>query len=116
MDDLQRNLKRNLSNLAMWFEENKLSIHLGKTEIVLLGGIIELSKTACMNIRVNNTDTAEMSDVKPSYNNRSNLSGLSMSSSVLKMNVCLKFMYHKKLFFDLLGNVSYYVLLFHNFF
>ena len=57
MDDLQLKLQRNLSKLVVWFEENKLYMHLGKMESPLFGSKTKLLKNACMNIyRVNNSD------------------------------------------------------------
>ena len=66
-----------MEKLSIWLEQNKLSLHLGKTESILFGSKRRLSKTKSLSVSCNSTNivandkvnycsiTLEMSSYRP---------------------------------------------------
>ena len=93
-------LNSNLSSLCDWLVDNKLSIHLGKTESILFGTRHLLSKASNLNINYCNKVIEQKSSVKYlGVTLDSMLNGRSMVESILsKINNKLKFLYRKQRF------------------
>ena len=49
---VERVLSTELSNISLWLSDNKLSLHLGKTESILFGSIYNLNKSPGFTVRV----------------------------------------------------------------
>ena len=52
--DIQKSLRNELNSVRGWLEENKLSIHLGKTESILIASKIRLARTDSLQIYCGN--------------------------------------------------------------
>ena len=97
---IEDTLNNNLSSLCDWLVDNKLSIHLGKTESILFGTRHLLSKTNKLNIKYRNNIIKQNNSVKYlGITLDCMLNGKSMVESVLsKINNKLKFLYRKQRF------------------
>ena len=97
---IENTLNSNLSTLCNWFVDNKLSIHLGKTESILFGTSTKLAKINKLNIRYGDHVIEQKQSVKYLGVTLDNtLSGKSMVESILtKINSKIKFLYRKQKF------------------
>ena len=57
-------LSEELQNISKWLVDNKLSLHLGKTESILFGSKYKLSKSSKLNVECNGTQIIAKSTVK----------------------------------------------------
>ena len=90
-------LNQELENVKKWFTDNKLSLHLGKTESILFASKRKLKTRNCLNIVCNNIQIKSVDNVKylGAYLDQS-LSGVTMAKNVLKkVNGRLKFLYRQ---------------------
>ena len=100
--EIQKTLETNLSNASQWLIDNKLSLHLGKTESVIYGSKQKIGRTRDMDIKINDVVINAQKSVKylGAHLDQS-LSGTQMSNNVIKMvDQCFKFMYRKSDFLD----------------
>jgi hypothetical protein len=100
---IEEQLSQNLESLNTWLEENKLSLHLGKTESVLFASKKKLSVINEMSISCNDVKIEGKKSVK--YLGMvidQDMSGSSMGTSVVqKVNSKIKFLYRNKVFFGI---------------
>jgi hypothetical protein len=99
--DIEANLASELSSLRVWLEENKLSLHLGKTESILFGTSKRLANRKEMNIMCKGTNIESKSCVKYlGVNIDQDMSCTTVGNNCLKkINGKLKFLYRKASFF-----------------
>jgi len=94
---IEQALSQDLNEVSQWLIDNKLSLHLGKTESILFGTKHKLRSNPRLNIICNDTVIEPTSAVK--YLGASidqNLSFVNMAQSVVKKsNSRLKFLYRK---------------------
>ena len=94
---IEKELSEDLQRVSGWLVDNRLSLHLGKTESILFGSNIKLKKTNGLNISCNNTSIQSTSSVKylgAVLDQR--LSGDTIAGNViLKANQKLRFLYRK---------------------
>ena len=97
---IENTLNSNLSSLCDWLVDNKLSIHLGKTESILFGTSTKLAKVNHLNIHHGNHVIEQKQSVKYLGVTLDNtLSGKSMVDRILsKINGKLRFLYRKQRF------------------
>ena len=97
---IENTLNANLSSLCDWLVDNKLSIHLGKTESILFGTRSKLAKVNKLNIRHGNHVIEQKQSVTYLGVTLDNiLSGKSMVDNILsKINNKLRFLYRKRKF------------------
>ena len=57
-------LQNNLASLSLWLEENRLSLHIGKTESILFGSMRKLSKTDSITNQCKGRTSKATSNVK----------------------------------------------------
>jgi len=99
---IEKTLNDNFSSLCEWLVDNKLSIHIGKTESILFGTQNNLNKNSDLNIRYGQQDIEQKQNVKylgVTLDDR--LTGKSKAESVLsKINNKLRFLYRKQKFLD----------------
>ena len=92
-----------LEHVSEWLVDNKLSLHLGKTESILFGSKPKLKSKSTLSISCNGTNIQATSSVK--YLGATldqNLSGNDIARSVVtKSNARLKYLYRKSQFLDL---------------
>ena len=100
--EIESRLSMELESLSVWLDENKLSLHLGKTESILFASKKRLANTKEMSISCNNVNIKAKSSVKYlGLTIDQDMSGTSMSTSVLgKVNAKTKFLYRKGKFFN----------------
>ena len=60
---IESKLEDNLLALSIWLEENKLSLHLGKTESILFGSKNKLKKGTSLNIKCNQVNIESKAEV-----------------------------------------------------
>jgi len=60
---IEQELSKELQSVSEWLVDNKLSLHLGKTESILFGSKIRLKKGCSLNISCNGTDIKSTSSV-----------------------------------------------------
>ena len=91
-------LKDDLHHVSQWLVDNKLSLHLGKTESILFGSKHRLRSNSTLNISFNGSNIESTTSVK--YFGATidqNLSFDSMARSIIKKaNARLKYLYRKK--------------------
>ena len=94
---IENTLNANLSSLCDWLVDNKLSIHLGKTESILFGTRSKLAKVNKLNIQYGNHVIEQKQSVTYLGVTLDNiLSGKSMVENILsKINNKLRFLYRK---------------------
>ena len=99
--DIQKSLSNELNSVRGWLEENKLSIHLGKTESILIASKIRLARTDSLQIYCGNVAIESKSKITYlGLTFDSDMSFSSMGNSVIKkVNAKLKFLYRKRDFF-----------------
>ena len=96
VDDIGKELERELKSVSVWLEVNKLSLHLGKTESILFGSSkASLNKVGNLEISCNGSEIKCTGSVKYlGAKLDQELSGNEMGLSVVKkVNKCLKFLY-----------------------
>ena len=95
---IEDTLNDNLSSLCDWLVDNKLSIHLGKTESILFGTSNKLAKGNLLNIKYGNQLITQKRSVKYLGVILDNvLKGRSMVESILSnINKKLKFLFRKQ--------------------
>ena len=102
MGYIEKTLNDNLSSLCEWLVDNKLSIHLGKTESILFGTQNRLNSASNLNIKYRNQNINQKQNVE--YLGvilDNNLTGKSMAESILsKINNKLRFLYRKQKFLE----------------
>ena len=98
---IQNTLSIELNAIRGWLEENKLSIHLGKTESILIASKIQLARTDSLKISCGSVAIESKSKITYlglTFDN--DMSFSSMGNSVIKkVNAKLKFLYRKSAFF-----------------
>lgn len=96
--DVERALEEDLHLVSEWLVDNKLSLHLGKTESILFGSKHRLRSNSSLDIKCNGTNIKPTSSVK--YLGATidqSLSFDAMARSVLqKVNARLKYLYRKQ--------------------
>ena len=94
---IEDTLNGNLSSLCDWLIDNKLSIHLGKTESILFGTRHLLSKANELHINYRNQQIEQKQSVKYlGVTLDSSLNGKIMDENILsKINDKLKFLFRK---------------------
>ena len=103
VEDVEKNLSTNLESLCNWLVDNKLSIHLGKTESILFASRNKLKKCSEIKISCNNVliDSKECVKYLGAYIEQ-DLSGSNMVNTIFsKLNSCIKFLYRNKSFLGL---------------
>ena len=100
--NIETALNVNFSSLCDWFVDNKLSIHLGKTESILFGTRRRLNKQGTLNITYKDKIVKQKTHVKYLGCILDDvLSGNNMASHILsKVNGKLKFLYRKQNFLN----------------
>lgn len=102
INEIERQLSQNLESVSLWLEENKLSLHLGKTESIVFASNQKLKECNCLQISCNNIDIKSQNSVK--YLGMvldQNMNFETMGSSVIsKINARIKFLYRKGIFFN----------------
>ena len=58
VNDLERNLNEDLLKLAIWLNENKLTLNLNKTRSMIIGSDRKLCNISSMSVSVNNTEVS----------------------------------------------------------
>ena len=53
---IEQTLSKEMENLSIWLEQNKLSLHLGKTESILFASKRKLSHTSSLSVSCNSTN------------------------------------------------------------
>lgn len=101
--DVEKALTDDMNLVSQWLIDNKLSLHLGKTESIVFGSKQKLRSQSSIDISCNGTPIASTSSVKYlGITLDQNLSFCSMAESLLKKaNSRLKFLYRKKDFLTL---------------
>ena len=98
---IKNTLSIELNAIRGWLEENKLSIHLGKTESILIASKIRLARTDSLKISCGSVAIESKSKITYlglTFDN--DMSFSSMGNSVIKkVNAKLKFLYRKSAFF-----------------
>ena len=86
-----------MSNVKDWLDENKLSLHLGKTESILFGSKRNIKKQSSLNVLCNDVNIESTTTVK--YLGavlEQDMSGNIMGQTAIKkINSGLKFLYRK---------------------
>ena len=97
---VEKMLSDDLKQVSEWLIDNKLSLHLGKTESILFGSRQKLRSQSFLNISCDGTPISSTSSVKYlGVTIDQNLSFTSLAESVIKKaNARLKFLYRKKEF------------------
>jgi len=98
---IEQELSQYLQDMSLWLEENKLSLHLGKTESIIFASNYRLSKCNSLQISCNSNNIKAQSSVKYlGVTMDQNMNSETMGSSVAKkINTRLKFLYRKGLYF-----------------
>ena len=104
-DDLtkiERDLTENMLNVSKWLSQNRLSLHLGKTESILFGSNKKLKNSNPLSIVVDNVRLQETKCVKYlGAHIDDNLSGNTMFTNVInKIKCTMKFLYRNKSFMN----------------
>ena len=96
--EIEAALSRSLELVSAWLVDNKLSLHLGKTESILFGSKPKVRKNTGLNVQCNGISIAASTSVK--YLGAildQSLSGESIATSLIgKINSRLKFLYRNK--------------------
>ena len=102
ISNIKKLLKKELETVSDWLIDNKLSLHLGKTESILLGSTIKLKSESNLYITCRGTDIEPKDSVKYlGATLEQCLSGESMVKSIIqKANARLKFLYRKQTFLN----------------
>lgn len=101
-DIIRQVLGQELQNCSMWLTDNKLSLHLGKTECILFGSKRKLGKIGDFSIQCNGHEIKSQDSVK--YLGSildSDLSGTSTVNNIVKkVNSRIKFLYRQREFLN----------------
>ena len=94
---VEETLSTELQKLSDWLVDNRLSLHLGKTEAILFGSRRKLRKVSSLNVICNGTKIGCTKQVKYlGAQMEQNLSGDAMAKNVLgKVNGRLKYLYRQ---------------------
>ena len=85
MLQVEKALSSELDRIRIWLADNKLSLHLGKTESILFGSSTKLTKAACFTIKTGaNVITRKEEITYLGSILEANLSGDKMATSVIK--------------------------------
>ena len=97
---MEHQLSSNMVSLSYWLFDNKLSLHLMKTESILFGTRSLLKKCNSLKVTCSETEIAQTETVKYlGAHLDQTLSGEAMADNVLKKtNSKLKFLYRKSKF------------------
>lgn len=97
VDIIQDRLGKELKNVSDWLIDNKLSLHLGKTESILFGTKRKLGRRSELSITCGDTNIVAKSQIKYlGLDLDQSLTGESTGNKVLKkVNSRLKFIYRK---------------------
>ncbi len=102
-DVISHRLGTELESCSRWLVDNRLSLHLGKTESILFGSKRKLGKIKCFNVQCNGQLIKSQLSVKylglvlDKY-----LSGEAIVNSIVnKVNAKLKFLYRQRNFLDM---------------
>ena len=97
VSEIEEILKRELESVSEWLAENRLSLHIGKTESILFGSNKRLAKCKELNITCNGIDIESGSEVTYlGITLDQNLSGSSMITKIIsKCNNKKKFFVQK---------------------
>jgi len=100
LSKVEKALTENLQLVSQWLIDNKLSLHLGKTESIVFGSKHKLKTKSVLDINCNGTFFQPTKSVKYlGVTLDQHLSYVSMANVVLmKANSRLKFLYRKKEF------------------
>ena len=103
ISNIEKLLKKELETVSDWLHDNKLSLHIGKTESLLFGSTIKLKSESNLYITCSATDIEPKESVKYLGTTLEQcLSSESMDKSIIqKANVRLRFLYRKQNFFNL---------------
>ena len=85
MLQVEKALSSELDRIRIWLADNKLSLHLGKTESILFGSSTKLTKAACFSIKTGDNVITRKEEI--TYLGsilEANLSGDKMATSVIK--------------------------------
>jgi len=95
-------LSNELQNVSNWLVDNKLSLHLGKTESILFGSKIKLYKSPELNVQCNGTNIRPNSTVKYLGAEIGHyVSGENMASTIIeKLSYNTKFLTRKSKYLD----------------
>ena len=100
VSDIELLLSEELKHVNEWLVDNKLLLHLGKTESILFGSIPKLRSQSTLNISCNGIDIQATSSVK--YLGATLDQNLSCNviarSVVTKSNARLKYLHRKSVF------------------
>jgi hypothetical protein len=101
--DIQNKLSQEMASLSEWLCDNKLSLHLGKTESILFGSKRKLKRVPFL--KINCKDVPIESNNSVGYLGADidqNCSGEFIANKIIKKaNSRLKFLYRKSKYFDL---------------
>ena len=93
--EVEKALSSELGKISTWLADNKLSLHLGKTESILFGSNYNLSKADGLKVKVGDSIITQKDEI--TYLGsilEANLSGDKMASKVVKkVNQRIKFLY-----------------------
>ena len=101
--DIETKLSENMLKLSHWLQDNKLSLHLGKTESILFATKSMLKKQNSLNVTCGDTKVGSVESVKylGAHLDQS-LCGEKMADSVIKKtNSKLQFLYRKGKFLSM---------------
>ena len=100
--DIEQKLSEELAKLNVWLIDNKLSLHLGKTESILFASNRKLKqhkflRISCNGIKVGGKEVVTYLGGQLDQD----LLGKSMAQKIIqKANASLKFLYRKKMFLN----------------
>ena len=100
---IQEQLSCQLSNVSNWLVDNKLSLHLGKTESIIFGSKRSLKKCNTLDIQCNGVKIESKTFVKylGSVLDQTFSGETVVNNIVKKVNSRLKFLYRKQGFLDI---------------
>jgi hypothetical protein len=103
VDNIQNTLGKELESVSSWLVDNKLSLHLGKTESILFGSKRKLNKHSSLKVVCNGNDVVAKKSVKYlGAELEQTLSGEAMGELVIKKaNSRLKFLHRNARNFDI---------------
>ena len=101
-NEVENMLSAELLNVSRWLADNKLSLHLGKTEAILFGSLAKLRKSSVFKVRVGGTEiTAKETINYLGCILDNHLTGVNMAQKVLtKINQRIRFISRISRFLD----------------
>ena len=102
VEEINSVLSREMESVHKWLVENRLSLHLGKTESIVFGTKRKLNKVNNLDVKCKGNTIVPQEKIKYlGVTFEQDLSGNTMATSVLsKVTRCLKMLYRKANFFD----------------